>query len=52
MSILSRQDGRTFGPAYPLEKAQIPCLNSTRGLTHLGQLERNADFHALTPDEA
>ena len=34
-SILSRQDGWPVGPLYPLEKAQIPHLNSTGGLTPL-----------------
>ena len=34
-SIPSQQDGRPVAPAYPLEKAQIPQLNSTGGLTAL-----------------
>ena len=34
-SIPTQHDARPVSPAYPLEKAQIPCLNSTRGLTSL-----------------
>ena len=52
VSIPSQQDGRPVAQAYPLEKAQIPRLNSTRGLIPLWKLERNAEFHASTPDEA
>ena len=51
-SIPSQQDRRPVAPAYPLEKAQNPCLNSTGGLIPLRQLERNAEFHASTPDLA
>ena len=39
-------------PADHLEKAQIPHLNSTGGLTPLIQLQRKAELQASTPDEA
>ena len=35
----------------PLEKSQVPCLNSTGGLTSLLQLKRKVGFHASTRDE-
>ena len=48
----SQQDERPVSRSDPLEIAQIPRLNSTGALTPLGQFERNAEFHASTPDEA
>ena len=44
--------GRSDSPIAPLEKAQVPRMNSTGGLTHFLQLERKAEFHASTGDEA
>ena len=42
----SQHERRSDSPAAPLEKAQIPCLNSKGVLTPLLQLERKAKFHA------
>ena len=52
VSISLQHDGRPDSPADPREKAQIPRLNSTGGLTSLWQLEWKAEIHAWTLDEA
>ena len=51
-SINSKHDGRCDSPVAPWEKAIDPYVNSTGSLTLLFQLERKADLHVSTPDEA
>ena len=46
MSILSQHVGRSDNPVAPLEKVQVPRLNSKGGLIALLQLERKVEFQA------
>ena len=51
-SIDSQHDGTCDSPVAPWAKATNPYVNSTGRLTLLLQLERKADLHVSTRDEA
>ena len=51
-SIDSKHDGTCDSPVAPWEKPTDPYVNSTGSLTLLLQLERKADLHVSTGDEA
>ena len=49
---LSQDEGMSESSVETLEKARVPRLISTGGLTSLLQLERNTEFSALKGDDA
>ena len=51
-SIDAKHDGMCDNAVAPRKKATDPYVNSTGSLTLLLQLEREADFHVSTRDEA
>ena len=48
----SKQDGACDIPVAPREKPTDPYLNMIGSLTLVSQLERRADLHVFTRDEA
>ena len=51
-SINSKHDGNCDSLVSPQEQATVPYVNSIGSLTLFLQLERKADFHVSTRDEA
>ena len=52
LRIDSKHDGSCDSPVAPGEKATDTYVNTTGSLTLLFQLERRADLHVCTRDEA